>query len=435
MFRRDVRIMLMVMTWGLFIVLSCKEERQGFPKIEITEPSGSVSLAVPDTLLIRGTITDDDLRTASITLLNKDYLPVDVTVNLSVQRPVTSFAVEVPVFRADIPDGDYFFRIRATNSTEYASAWIPVQLRQKPIEREGMVVSGGTGLTKRVEYFRTGLGPITLYAGPGDHRLTTAFGTEKISTIMPETTGPIRSYDLTSGQPAWQVDAQTSGGAATFTAGGSQGQNYWAGFWDGRIVRYNPQGQVSRTFFLQEGHRALQILPSENQLVVFSQTLGGGQRQILLLDQLAGFLVHDIQIGNTVTAMARVGTGMAAIALLDGNGQTRIALFDFDSGNLTQIGSPFLGVVSTMVAINSELLWMGVGQQLRQIRLNNGQISLIANHAEPIVNLDWDMADNVALYACGQTLYRHRPGQNAIALIQAPFPILGFAPVYSRTPF
>jgi hypothetical protein len=433
MFFSNVRKFPVTLCFSILILLSCKEERPGFPQITIFEPANSSSMLVPDTLLIRGEVRDENLQTVSITLLNADYIPVDVTYNIPVQRPVTSFAAEVPVTRSDIPEGNYFFRIRATNGGEYASAWVPVNIRQQSLERKGFVVASGTGLFKRIEQVGADGSLRTLYAGPGDYRFSTSLNSVQIGAVVPETTGPVRAFDLNTGMQAWQVDARTSGGAATFISASAADNQVWLGLWDGSLVRYNSAGQQTRTFFLQQGQRAARILATPSQLIVYASTLGGGQQQLLLMDQLAGFLIHEVNISGQVTAMTMAAPQLAAVAILGGDGQTRLGLFNLQTGNLSLLGAAFSGVVSSMAASGGGEIWFTIGNQIRRVLISSGQIATIRSYNQLVSGLFFDPVDNAYLYFTGQQIWMQSlAGGPALVLSQAPAPILGFSPIYSR---
>lgn len=414
------------------VLLGCEKEVVGVPTIIVQSPQAGLSILVPDTLEIIATVSDPNLKNISVTLLNNDFIPVGIAINVPVTGTTTTFNIEYPIYDVDLPNGRYHLRIRATNAGNYGSDWIAVNIRQAPLVRQGIVVSYGQNFNLSTAYLTDSGGLNTLHVGNADHRATLASNRPPTGFLVPFTNGPLLGFDLQTAQMRFSAPQQTSGGAPTFTASAVVLQHLWVGFFDGKIVRYGNAGQQERLIFLPQNERALQLAGNSVFLVVAGSIPGSGQTTLRVFNPTTGYQWHDVLLSGTVTALAIETPATALVGIINSSGQTVVARLNLQTGVLTSLITGIQEPVMKVIVYNTTngILLRPSGVYGFQL---NGSNTTSLLYAGPVADLQYDLAASVLWLATGNEL-KTMPitGGAATSRYTLPANLLGFDLHYNR---
>lgn len=127
----------------LLFFMSCEDKNNSLPLVEISFPPQEYQISIPDTINIRGKVTDEN---------GVNFLKIQL-VNEHLQNPVLLFSTEIDnqteyifdinsvVYDNDIPTGNYYIKATAYNTENVSSDFVKVYVNEAPLELEKIVVS------------------------------------------------------------------------------------------------------------------------------------------------------------------------------------------------------------------------------------------------------------------------------------------------------
>lgn len=140
----------------LLLLAACrKEEDQDRPQVRILEPAGSITLNVPDTLLVRVEVQDERIvERVTIALTDANGVPVAPPVQATVNQPSAVVVRELPVTNEFLATGSYTLSVTASDGANEGRAFRSVDLQAAPLRLRALYVTPPAGHPPPVTVWR-----------------------------------------------------------------------------------------------------------------------------------------------------------------------------------------------------------------------------------------------------------------------------------------
>jgi len=128
---------------SLLFFMSCEDKNNSMPLVQISFPPHEYQISIPDTINIRGKVTDEN---------GINFLKIQL-VNELLQNPFLLFSTEIDnqneynfnvnsvVYDNDIPTGNYYIKATAYNTENVSSDFVKIYVNEAPLELKKIVVS------------------------------------------------------------------------------------------------------------------------------------------------------------------------------------------------------------------------------------------------------------------------------------------------------
>jgi len=141
-------------------IVSCQEEEEfnASPEIRILNPSGEVSIAIPDTVNVSAEISDkDSVHRITLTLLNSSKQPVSGSVLFTPGVVNYKLDYAFPISDTSLTSGNYFIRISASDGKKDFARNISLKVQAVPRVLTGFVFIRQKNQWFSVEKYSTNL--------------------------------------------------------------------------------------------------------------------------------------------------------------------------------------------------------------------------------------------------------------------------------------
>lgn len=417
---------------------SCKKDPVRLPEIEILSPSTRIFVTVPDTVIVRARVSDPELRSISVALVDENYISAGVSAVIPVTGTTVQFDAELIISNPTLPPGKYYLRVRAANNDEQTSAWQEVTLQQRPLTKLGYAVAIGQAFDTRLLMLDTTPDPRVLYQGNLDLRKVVFNGLSQQVALIPAQAGNVLGFQLPLGNPTWQVNALTSGGVATFLAGSAFENEIWIGLYDGRLIRLSENGTSVFSIQLPYNLLAQQITGRTQFVVVAGREQSGNSGRLLTLDKSAGGVIGEANYSGTVTALMQQNATTSIAAIRNAQGNTQLVQYHFTTGALSPMTFQNATATTTVVQQlatdpSGNQVFALTNQGLFRWTTQTQNFTLLASDNFNGTTLFWDRVEDVLVAAIGTSLVRIHPNTGNITPIhQLSAPILDAAIWYNR---
>ncbi len=417
---------------------SCKKDPIRLPEIEILSPSTRIFLTVPDTVIVRARISDPELRSISVALVDENFISAGVSAIIPVTGTTVQFDAELIITNPALPPGKYYLRVRAANNDEQTSAWREVTLQQRPLAKLGYTVAIGQAFDTRLLLLDTAPDPRMLYQGNLDLRRVLFNGLTQQVALIPAQAGNVLGFQLPLGNPSWQVDALTSGGVATFLAGSAFQNEFWVGLYDGRLIRLSENGTSVFSIQLPYNLLAQQITGSAHFVVVAGREQSGSSGRIVTLDKTAGGIIGEANYSGTITALLQQNATTSIAAIRNTQGNTQLVQYHFTTGALSPITFQNTTATATVVRQlaadpSGSQIFALTDQGVFKWTTQTQNFTLLVNDNFNGTTLFWDRVEEVLVAAIGSSLVSIHPNTGNITILQQlSAPILDAAIWYNR---
>ncbi|MBK9422395.1 MAG: hypothetical protein IPN44_15315 [Flavobacteriales bacterium] len=362
---RYQRSMVWAAMFGLFAAGCKKEPVDEPPRISITSPTENFSFNVPDTLQVTVTVSDDHAVTqVTVSLLDANNVQVVAGVSAVPPGGQGTITLALPVLSQQLGTGAYKILATASDGNTSAKQLLPVQLNGVPLRLRAVYSVTQQGPSMLALYRTDSLGQTVLATS-----WSMDYGGAALSSSGQELyvaggiSGAFQAWDVDNLTPVWQRPNQSSLGYPWFTSldVGADGR-VLLGAQDGTLRSLNAvNGNGGAVAYLPVGFHAVQSITAGNLLVsvianpitlekrlgtFFASSGALAEDQVLTVDPVAVLprdeqhvllfgnaaghgLVQDRTLSGAsywepytwstpVTAAVRIGTGVWAVALQNG---------------------------------------------------------------------------------------------------------------------
>lgn len=291
---RYQQVLFLPVLFGVLFGACKKDPANEAPRITIISPAESASVTVPDTLVVKVEVRDDQgLSQVSVTLLDQNDIPAVNAVTASATGTSATITLALPITSEQLTSGLY--KLFATVSDGSLSGKdeqnlhvtaMPLRLRSVftlTVPSSGTVAlyrTDSTGQTTLSTTWPTDLGGAAISSHA--QRLFVAGGAS----------GDLRAYDPDGMDIVWQRPNLSSIGAPWFTSVDlcADGRLY-VGHDDGTLRSFNPSnGTGSFTATMPEQFRAIQALTTGDLVVCLQRHFVTQEHRVGIYYQLSGNL-------------------------------------------------------------------------------------------------------------------------------------------------
>ncbi len=377
---RYQQVLFLLVLLGVFFCGCKKDPANEAPRITIITPYESASVTVPDTLIVKVEVSDDQgLSQVSVTLLDQDNIPVVDAVSATASGTSATITLALPITSEVLTSGVY--KLFATVSDGSLSGKdvqnlhvvaIPLRLRgvfTVTIPASNFVAlyrTDSSGQTTMVDAWLNDLGgaAISSYA----QRLFLAGGAS----------GNLRAYVPSAFNIAWQRPNLSASGVPWFTSIdlGADGRLY-VGHGDGTLRGFNPSnGTGSFTATMPEQFRAEQTLTTGDLVVCLQRHFVTQEQRVGIYYGLSGAL-QETQPLDLVPVRAFIRDTQHALIFGNRNGVGRVLDRTISGGGTWEAytwSSPITAVEK--VAFNTWVVALESGDLQRFTYGGSGSLSI-----------------------------------------------------------
>ncbi|PKP46736.1 MAG: hypothetical protein CVT95_06590 [Bacteroidetes bacterium HGW-Bacteroidetes-12] len=322
---------LIVLLTSVFI-FSCKKDGDDIsPSISISSPFNNQQINGFDTLIIRGTITDNkNIKYVSVVLRNQNNINVLPTVSFEPNSP--SFNLNTAYFFNDIhmPSGEYHFKISASDGENITNKFITIFYGEVPKERTGVFFYDNNGSSTSI-YSLTGTNATLFKTLPGDFIGGAANSFNQQLLSVGSLSGNLTAVDVTFGDVLWEVSNSTSS-TPFFMHLFFQNKEVYISLRNGEIRAYGGNGNPKflalafPNFFGEEG------LVHTNLFVSEQKAIGNNDRRLSLYWTASGALVQQTTLFEDVLGLYSLSTNKIVLLANDNNtGNAKIQIYDISA--------------------------------------------------------------------------------------------------------
>ncbi|MCK5872901.1 MAG: hypothetical protein KAG26_08745, partial [Methylococcales bacterium] len=189
------RINFLVLIWLALCVISCKKEIISFPVVNILQPVENTAYKVGDTLLVEAIVNDDNLRKVEMTLVDDNFLPVQLPINVSIGASPFQFTREFYISNLELETGRYHIRVKAWNDNNYASGFKAIHVSGIPKERLGWNIAMEDQNETQVNFYPAAGNPSLMIGYTGDFIGLETWSAKKRTSVVPRYFGEIAIID------------------------------------------------------------------------------------------------------------------------------------------------------------------------------------------------------------------------------------------------
>lgn len=333
------------------ILQSCKKSETPIPDITISAPSSGLHYSYGDTILLQ--FTASPASSVSYAIMQDERI---VSVNHDrVFFEGNTYAVEFYLTDKYLPAGKYTIRVQANNNGSVSSAFVHFFYAELPLQ-----VLGFGSLSS------TELGRLDSSGAFGSISTNEAFDFLELNSpgsylALAAKDGPLKAYDFNSLTPDFSMPLPQASGFSQYSQILSHESEVIALQADGRIVKLDEDGTISRSATVVGNEIPLQGAMVEDKLAVVTQELGNPQKHLRIYNS------NLVEEKNAILAAGYYK--LCAYA----NGE--LGLFKFVSGN-----TEFLlyrsasNLVSSVFTLNAQ-------EVLDCEKVGNGRIIFTTNSA------------------------------------------------------
>jgi hypothetical protein len=421
------RSIALALLFGGTVLAGCRKDRdEDAPRVVILQPGSSITLSVPDTLLVRVEVSDErTVERVTIALTDMNGVPVVPPVVATVNSASATVVRQLPVTREQLATGSYTLAVTASDGRNEGRAFRSVNVQAAPLRQRALFITPPAGHPAPVSIWRIdSTGTLDQYltlsefgGGAIDARRLYLCGTFNQPTRGIAQMGGVPSITIPNEgppgatQPFFRgpiidpVDGRfylgsNDGFIRGFETGGPQAftalspvdlrsvYTAVAGEWVASLARHQVLGEWRLVTHARISGDVIGQFPLDlepvavqhwqgAQVLVFGQRNGAGVVQVRNVQQGGGSDLATFNEGP-VAAVARASAGTAYIALPD-----RIVRFSTASNTVTVVAQ---GLQAQSLAYDAATgtLYAGSGEQLVGIDPTTGAQATLFSFPHPV---------------------------------------------------
>lgn len=138
-----VRQHIWIGVFALLVISGCRKDKDGTaPSISILSPDQGTVFSIPDTIVVRFTVSDDRVVESTVVqLIDANGVSIAPSINTSVGGPGGTFVNELIINSERILTGQYEIMVRASDGTNDSRAFRTIQIQGTPLRLRSIFVA------------------------------------------------------------------------------------------------------------------------------------------------------------------------------------------------------------------------------------------------------------------------------------------------------
>lgn len=351
-------------------ILSCRKEKDSVsPQIEIIQPYENEGFDVSDTLMVEATVADENkLTSIQVQLTDQEYIPKGQLVNIPVTGNPQHFTVEYPLNSQNLPAGDYYIQVRASDGVNAKLKYRTIKLSAEPQTLTGilLITSPGAGsfVLQQMNPFTQQILPVSSWP----HLFSSSALSLQNNQLYVAGKGIGECYALDLEDYTLDFNLVEGG---TPSLGYHEklfafGDRFYVGLTEGYVKGYNSIGLQQFIATMTAGRKpCLMDTHHGKYLIVAEEQRTGSGSWIASYLLASGTLWSDYKLpdGFEVTSMANLNSDEMLIAG-NANGVGRMVVWNVEANALSTPWQAASGKVNAMVQISGSKFVLALDQSL-----------------------------------------------------------------------
>ncbi len=321
------------------IIISCRKNEEGNIVIDIKGPMSGQQFNPGDTFPVIAAITSNrPLVSATVQLLNSNYIPVATAVNLPLSNTHENLQLNYVADNLFLATGNYILIVTASDDHEETNAFVTVHATELPKERKAIYLLSASGsLGFDVATIDSTHAIHAAFNVNGDYGGSAIYSMQHRLFTIGKKFGNFNAYNLTSNALSFSHPPATPG-VPYFQRIFLKNDLVYVSYYDGNIKGYDysytqrygvrqPVSFIPDMIFKNDRYFFAELFyPSAHQtkIGVFDRNMGAEKQEAILDIKIVGMFTiddtHLLLFGNDSTT----GIGKIKIFNITGNGTNEI---------------------------------------------------------------------------------------------------------------
>jgi len=421
---------ILLLVFGIMLlVCSCKKAGDiDEPVVSVLSPSSTVSLYIPDSVLVIADIYDNSMiASVKVVVVNDDRVSVS---SPQLFYPGEShFHLELYVKVQDrlLPSGNYYILIYISDGINSKSEYLPVKVFELPRELRGYAVveTAGTGMT-RINYLDDEFSGDTAVILKNNHKFSGINPGSQLFYLISTQPSQIEAYMLMEKDPEWIVQASLP--FPEFT-GIFIDKELITGTANGDIIVYDHGGNILVRTVIEPDRRVEEIHANEHFIVAEMVSINGKDRYLYTYYRQTGGMLRNRKINGDIGALIAMGDDFLVIL----NGLEKTSLYALE---------PAEGILTILKDFPDKMILQAVNASYGKVFLNTGEdIYLYDYQLNTLSSFAQCNSKGILFEALQSTLFSYRaegiesytyPEGELTAFVPFPGPVLNFQVIYNK---
>lgn len=281
----------------LAFLSSCKPEEPLLPLVTYLEPAVNALFSSGDTIWVKAEVSSEHLVTeVQLDLVNALGTPVSPKTHQYPNSNAFLFESYIVLSALQFTSGPHQLRLWVRDEVTDKRKYLDVQLERAPFKSKGYVLAEYISSQSRaLVWLDTNLLERQRDTMQGDHLAVRHLPGNNLIYTCGKVTGSLEARNIPHFDLVWNVSAVPNPPAPYFTFLETGLDRFLlAGFADGFVRVFRPDGQVEETILVKEGCIATQALLTESYLILDEVSHSGPTRFLSIYHYPSGTLFYRI---------------------------------------------------------------------------------------------------------------------------------------------
>ncbi|MCB9197345.1 MAG: hypothetical protein H6600_02730 [Flavobacteriales bacterium] len=377
------------------IILGCKKDDEINPSIMVDSPSAMTSYSYEDIITVKGNATDDEsLKSIKIELLDENQNATDFSFEITVNTNNYNFDKSFQLDDRHLTSGKKYLKVSAIDKAgNRDSKFIEIYYTELPIEFRGMLIINKIS-NNVYDFYSHDLNSLQfIQSFTGNFQDIISDGYNQLAWLSGGTTGNLITYDLENELINWQKTPS----AAVFPYFGRLYQfrsdkNIAMGRGDGSVVSMDEDGIINRTYTLNTGVNAEEMIEIGNYLLIEERV--NNTSYLVTYVKSTGTRVQQILLNEDIIKLQPKDNSEIFIAT-SGLSTSHLYTYDINSNSTYEPHSLPSGSLSDVTALSDNEIILAHQTGILRFTLDNNSM----------VNISSDVATQIEYESLSNTLF------------------------------
>ncbi len=289
-----------------FLLISCKKKDDISPYIQITYPYVNSTHNVFDTLVVIGSVSDNEhLDYVKISLIDENNITACSVVTLYPESEDYTLNHEFVIDNIFMASGNYNLLVTASDGVNETRKYIALSINEVAKELTGVLfVETPTTNSVTVNKVKPDLSVLQIASVDGDFS-SSAISTKNQAFYMAGSeTGSFRAIEMLNNSELWNIAATPLPGATFFSDVFEDDGSIYISYYDGIIKTFDKNGNLKQQIF-ENGYRCFKLFKTGNFLFSEQLQTGTTNRRMVVYNASSGVIIQTIPLDMEVVAFCK----------------------------------------------------------------------------------------------------------------------------------
>lgn len=286
------------------LIISCKKNTSTSPVIVISSPYAGQIFNINDTINVKATITyNSSLQYVKLSLINSDYIPVDVTESLTITGSPMNVNTSYIISNTGLSSGAYYIEITAYDATNLVNSFQQININAIPRKRTAVyVITGSNNANTKVWKVDSAGNISSVISLSGDFANAAISSSDQCLYTTGIYSGNFNCINLNTNTISWNVPA-INNGFPTFETVFSNNQSNFIAEYNNVIKGYNKVGFNNFTASTISGTYPHTMFTDSKYLYAEQRDLTGQNINLKVYNIANGAALQEFALNQDIVAI------------------------------------------------------------------------------------------------------------------------------------